>query len=325
MKTYRCTSTLLLSWVLALCTSAASAFDLQAHRGGRGLAPENTLPAFENALALGVDTLELDIGLSLDGVVVIAHDPRLNPNFTRDARGEWLGASPPPISKLPFTALQTFDIGRLKPGSKYAAGFPDQQPVDGTRIPTLAQLFERVKALGDTRVRFNIETKLTPLEPELTAPPDVMLRALLAVIDAHGMAGRVTIQSFDWRSLRLAQKLAPAIPTVYLTAQRAWLDNLADPRWTDGLSLAEHGNSVPRLVKAAGGAVWSPYFGDLTAEKLQEARALGLAVVVWTVNEPAQIEQMLKLGVDGIISDRPDRVRAALQAQGLPLPPAVKR
>ncbi|TDP63764.1 glycerophosphodiester phosphodiesterase [Roseateles toxinivorans] len=305
--------------------ATASAFDLQAHRGGRGLMPENTLPAFENALKLGVNTLELDLGQSMDGMVLIAHDPRLNPNFTRDAMGNWIPDTPPPMYRLAWTALQTFDVGRLKPGSKYAAGFPDQQPVDGTRIPSLAQLFERVKALGNTTVRFNIETKLSPLEPALTPEPEAFVKAALAVIKAHGMTERVTLQSFDWRTLRIAQKLEPRIPTVYLSAQRNWLNNIADPRWTDGRTLAEHGNSLPQMVKAAGGATWSPYFGDLTAEALKEAKALGLSVVVWTVNEPAQIEQMLDLGVDGIISDRPDRVRAAMAARGLPLPPGMAR
>ena len=305
-----------------LAAGSAAAFDLQAHRGARGLAPENTLAAFDTALTLGVDTLELDTVLTRDGIVVISHDATLNPNLTRDASGRWIDAPGAAIRTLTLADLQRHDVGRLKPGTRYADGQPDQRPADGERIPTLAQLFERVKQRGDTRVRFNIETKLTPLAPELTPAPEEFARAVLAVIDAHGMRGRVSLQSFDWRTLRAAQRLAPDVPTVALSAQQSWLNNVADPRWTDGLALADAG-SVPKLVKAAGAAVWSPYFGDLTAESLAQARDLGLKVVVWTVNDPVAIERLLALGVDGIISDRPDRVRSAMAARGMALPPAT--
>lgn len=303
-------------------SGAASAFDLQGHRGARGLAPENTLAAFDAALSLGVDTLELDTVLTRDGVVVVSHDATLNPNLTRGADGRWIDVPGAAVRTLSLAELQRHDVGRLKPGTRYADTYPEQRAADGERIPTLAQVFERIKQRGDTRVRFNIETKLSPLAAELTPGPEDFVRALLAVIDAHGMRGRVSLQSFDWRSLKAAQRLAPEIPTVCLSAQQSWLNNVADPRWTDGLALAELG-SVPKMVKAAGGAVWSPYFGDLNAELLAEARALGLKVVVWTVNDAAAIERLLALGVDGIISDRPDRVRGVMAARGMALPPAA--
>lgn len=304
----------------------AAAFDLQGHRGARGLAPENTLAAFDTALAIGVHTLELDTGITKDGVVVISHDPKLNPNITRDAQGRWLEATGPALVSLTLAELQGYDVGRLKPGTRYAQTYPQQQPKDGERIPTLAALFRRVAAAetdGGPRVRFNIETKLTPLEPEATVEPAAFARAVLDVVRAHRMESRVTIQSFDWRTLREVQRLAPAVPTVCLSAQRDWLDNIADARWTAGLALAEHGGSLPKLVKAAGCAVWSPFFGDLVPEALAEARQLGLKVVVWTVNQPADIERMLGLGVDGIISDHPERVRGAMAARGMPLPPPL--
>jgi glycerophosphoryl diester phosphodiesterase len=141
------------------------------------------------------------------------------------------------------------------------------------------------------------------------------------------MAARASIQSFDWRTLRVVQRIAPDIPTVYLSAQQRFLDNIAagnpaGSSWTAGFRFTDH-RSVPRMVKAAGGKMWSPYIGDLSEAGLTEARALGLGVVVWTVNEPAQIMKMLDLGVDGIISDRPDLVRRAMADRGLALPPAT--
>lgn len=303
---------------------ARTAVELQGHRGARGLAPENTLAAFDLALALGVDTLELDTVMTQDQVVVISHDATLNPNLTRYASGAYIANPGPAIRSLRLAELQRFDVGRLRPDTRYAQSHPDQGPQDGERIPTLAALFERVKLHDAKQVRFNIETKISPLHPELTPEPEAFVRAILEVARSQGMTERITLQSFDWRTLAVAQRIAPEVPTVYLSSEQPWGNNVADPRWTAGIKLTENG-SVPRLVKAAGGAVWSPYFGDLNAARLQEARTLGLKVVVWTVNEPQQIDAMLALGVDGIISDRPDRVRAAMQARGLPLPPAYPR
>jgi glycerophosphoryl diester phosphodiesterase len=318
---------------LTLLSPLAGAFDLQAHRGGRALAPENTLPAFANALSMGVTTLELDTDITKDGVVVICHDPSLNPNVARGPDGQWLAKKGPAIHELTFAELSAYDVGRLNPESSYGKQFPDQKPVDGTRIPRLADLFALVKKSGNTQVRFNIETKLTPTSPDETLAPEPFTRAVLAVIRAAGMQERVTIQSFDWRTLQVVQELAPRIPAVYLTVQQKWLDNIGGSApaagqapgpspWTAGVQLQDHG-SIPKMVRAAGGTIWSPYYGEVDAEKVAEAKALGLRTVVWTVNQPAAIEKMLDLGVDGIISDRPDLVRAEMKKRGMPLPAAT--
>ena len=302
----------------------ASAFDLQAHRGGRGLMPENTLPAFEHALALGVDTLELDIGLTADGVVVIAHDPYLNPLLVRDAAGRFLPGSKGPLLKsLTFADLQVYQLGRMQPGTTYATTFATQQGRDGLRFPTLASLFERVKAVGANDVRFNIETKLDPGKPDDTATPEAMTRALLQVIREAGMVPRVSIQSFDWRSLQLVQQLEPRIPTVYLTIQTANTDNVRDGTWTAGLRIADHA-SLPALVKAAGGTVWSPNGGALTEALVTQAQALGLKVIPWTINAAADLDRMVGWGVDGLITDYPDRLREVMGKRGMPLPAAVR-
>jgi glycerophosphoryl diester phosphodiesterase len=263
--------------------SQAAAFDLQGHRGARGLLPENTLPGFERALAIGVDTLELDVGVTRDGVVVIHHDRRLNPDLARGPDGKWVSAPAPTIHSLTFEELRTYDVGRLRPGSDYAQRFPLQQPIDGTRIPRLADLFAKAPA-----VRFNIETKLVPEAPEETVAPEPFARALIAEVRKAGAAARTTIQSFDFRTLKVVEREAPEIATAYLTSGK---------------------NSDPAKVRAAGARIWSPNFQDLDAEKLRAARSLGLKVIVWTVNEPAEIARVLDMKVDGIISDYPDRVK----------------
>ena len=318
----------LLGFLLAAC---ATPFDLQGHRGARGLAPENTLPAFARALEIGVTTLELDTAITRDGVVVISHDPRLNPDIVRGPDGRWLAAYGPPIHELTYSELGAYDVGRLNPGTAYAKAFPEQAAVDGTRIPRLAELFAMVEKSGNRSVRFDIETKVSPLAPDETLAVGPFTRKVIEEIRKGGMASRSTIQSFDWRALQIVQMEAREMPTVYLTAQQKFLDNIctgaasgspdakpadcgASP-WTAGFQLRDHG-SVPRMVKAAGGAIWSPFHRDLDAAKLEEAHDLGLKVVVWTVNDPALIAKLLDLGVDGIISDRPDLVRTELHKRG---------
>jgi glycerophosphoryl diester phosphodiesterase len=312
-------------WVAA--ARPAGAFDLQGHRGARGLAPENTLPAFAIALSLGVTTLELDTGITKDGVVVISHDPELNPDITREMSGKWLEKRGPAIQSLTFAGLQQYDVGRIKPGTNYAKQHPEQRPVDGTRIPKLVDLFALVKRSGNTRVRLNIETKISPLDPGQTPDPETFARTLVSTVRQEGMTARVSIQSFDWRTLQVVQRIAPEIPTVYLSAQQRSPDNIAagNPAgspWTAGFQYRDHG-SIPKMITAAGGAIWSPYHGDLHDDALREARSLGLRVVVWTVNDPSQIRNMLDQGVDGIISDRPDLVRRIMAERGMTLPLAT--
>ena len=310
--------------LLAVACGPAMALDLQGHRGARGLAPENTLPAFALALGIGVVTLELDIAITRDDVLVVSHDPALNPDITRGPDGKFLDARGPVIRELAYAELQRYDVGRLKPGTPYALRYPQQQAVDGTRIPRLTDLFALVRKSGNDKVRFAIETKLTPFNAEETVAPDAFARAVVAAIREAGMADRSTILSFDWRTLAVVQKQAPEIGTVYLSAQQPFLDNISAGKpegsaWTNGIQFKDHG-SVAKMVHAAGGRIWSVFHGDLDAAKVKEAQSLGLQVLAWTVNSPAEIARALDLGVDGVVSDRPDRVREEMQRRGLALP-----
>ena len=297
---------------------SAHAIEIQGHRGARGLLPENTIPAFERAIEIGVDVLELDLGMTRDGVPVVHHDPALDPDRTRDAGGGWLTPPGAFLNALDLAALPEFDVGRAAPGSKVAEWFPEQVPRDGTRIPTLAEVLALGRRPGAEEIRFNIETKVTPLAPEETAGPEEFARAVVGVLRTEGMLDRANLQSFDWRVLHEARKLAPDLSTVCLTAEQRWIDNILRGRpgpspWTAGLDIKAFGGSVPRLVEAAGCAVWSPYYRDLTEETLAEAHALGLRVVVWTVNEIGEMLALARLGVDGIITDYPDRALEALR------------
>jgi len=230
----------------------------------------------------------MDVGVTRDDVVVVHHDRRLNPDVARGPDGKWVSAPAPTIHSLSYDELRRYDVGRIRPASEYAGRFPHQKPIDGTRIPKL----EDVLRLSP-KVRFNIETKLVPEAPEETLAPEPFARALVAEVRKAGAAARTTIQSFDFRTLAVVQREAPEITTAYLTS-------------------GKKGAAVPRAVHAAQGKIWSPDYRDVDADSLAAARALGVKIVVWTVNEPGEIARVLDMKVDGIISDYPDRVRDAL-------------
>jgi glycerophosphoryl diester phosphodiesterase len=307
-----------------MTTAASQALDIQGHRGARGLAPENTLPAFARALAIGVTTLELDCAITKDGVVVVSHDPAFNPDITRGPDGEWLKEAGPALWSLDFRDTQRYDVGRINPASAYAKHWPEQRPVDGARVPRLADLFALVRKSGNETVRFNIETKISPLEPGQTTAPEDFARKLISAVRSAGMAERTAIQSFDWRTLQVVQKEAPEIPTVYLTVEKGFMDSIQRDKppspWTAGFQVSRHGGSIPRMIKAAGGAVWSPYYAETTRDQVKEAQSLGLKVVVWTVNDPADMRRMIEWGADGVISDRPDLLRRTAGEMGISLP-----
>ena len=308
-----------------MLAGCATRFDAQGHRGARGLAPENTLTAFAKALDIGVSTLELDVGVTQDGVVVISHDRYLNADITRDSHGVFVAERGPTLASLTLAELQHYDVGRQNPASNYAKSFPQQQGADAERIPTLASLFALVRRRGATDVRFNIETKLSPNAASDTLAPEPFVRALIAEIRQAGLANRATIQSFDWRTLRIAEREAPEIMTVHLTNQQGTGDTVqigkpgASP-WLAGFDVDDYAGSVPKLVKAAGGTVWSPNFKDVTQAMVQEAQSIGLKIVPWTVNDEPDLARLLDWRVDGLITDYPDRLRALMAARGMALP-----
>ncbi len=207
--------------------------------------------------------------------------------------------------------------------------FPEQRAVDGARIPALTELFDLVKRLGADHVRFNIETKITPTSGAETPDPEVFATAFARTVREAGFASRVSIQSFDWRTLMAMQRIAPEIERVCLTAEALNFDTIkrgesGPSPWLAGLDIDDFAGSVPRLVAAAGCAVWSPIYRNAKPDDVAAAKALGLKVIPWTVNERADMERLIALRVDGIITDYPDRLRAVMAEKKLPLPPQVK-
>jgi glycerophosphoryl diester phosphodiesterase len=285
---------------------------LQGHRGARGLAPENTIEGFACARRIGVDVLELDIGLTEDEIVVVTHDLRPNPDLTRTPDGAWLTAPGPPIRAHRHRQLAAYDVGRIRPGSPYANQFPDQVPRDGARIPTLEAVLQ---AFPDAH--FNIEIKTDPTQPAISPDPIRLANLCADQLAAGNARSRIVVQSFDWRCLRHIQRHHPDIRLSWLTSPATvaraeiWWDTPTGP------------TSVPRAVAAEGGPIWAPAFSSLTAREIDAAHALGLQVVPWTVNRPDDMARLIGWGVDGLITDRPDLARPVMAQAGLALPEQV--
>lgn len=296
------------------------------HRAGRGLMPEQTMPAYVEALRLGTDYVDMDIGITKDGILVITHDLCLNPDLTRDENGKWITEAPP-IHSLTLAEIRKYNVGMLKPNTKYASYFPHQRSVDAC-IPTLREVVDYVKKVSGRKVGFQIEIKNDPTKPALSATPGEFAEALYKFMKEEDIIDRTEVQAFDWQCLVELNKLAPQIKTAYLSDHTTEIMNDTERgTWTAGLKPKDYGYSLPRMIKHLGGYCWEPFEADLTQKDLDEAHKLGLKVVVWGWPEKegcefnySEVEKMIKWKVDGIISDRPDILKGLLAAHGYNLP-----
>ena len=297
----------------------AKEFYMIGHRGSAGLAPENTLAAFRKACELGVDAVELDVFLTADDHIVVHHDFTLKPETTRVPDGEWLSRPGSALRDLTLAQLKTYDVGRLKPNTRYSRRYPDQQPTDGERIPSLGEVISLVEAKCDPVAQLWVEIKTDPEKPHLTPAPELVVDAVVPLLRGQGFARRARILSFDWRALAHVQIIAPEIPAIYLSHVGGRFNTIkpgqpgASP-WMAGLDVDDFNGSIPRAVKAAGGKNWAPYYKYITSALLDEAHQLGLKVFVWTVDSCSEMERLLVMGVDGIITNRPDILKTLVES-----------
>ncbi|MEC5191768.1 MULTISPECIES: glycerophosphodiester phosphodiesterase family protein [unclassified Arthrobacter] len=298
-------------------------FDLQAHRGGRGEWTEESLSAFANALKLGVTTLELDTHLTSDGKVIVWHDDTIQADKCKDTAPASPGDAAFPyvgdrVAELSLAQVKTLDCGFTQ-----LTGFPEQDVIEGNRIAELKDVFRLVRKADAGKVRFNVETKVE--DGKSGGEGMVALtKAVVAEIQGSGMADRTTVQSFDWSSLNLTKKLAPTLPLVALSSGDAWLEvgkPGASPN-LGGIDIDTYGGSLAKAAAAQGYDAVSPAFRSVTPAMIAEAHGLGLPVIPWTVNTVADMNRLMDLGVDGIITDYPTRLRTVTEERGLKLPKA---
>jgi glycerophosphoryl diester phosphodiesterase len=263
--------------------NAAPHILVHGHRGARAIYPENTIPAFEYAIKIGADVLEMDVAVTKDNVLVISHDPHINAEI---CKGPHPGVA---IHELTLAELHEYDCGALK-----NPHFPKQQPVPGTRIPTLDEVLSLSRG---NDVQFNIETKSFPDHPELTPSPDVFARMLLDVIRKHKLDSRVIVQSFDFRTLHATKRLAPNIrlSALWEGASRPFVD------------IAREGEA----------GIISPEFKLVTPQQVKSAHAAKIQVVPWTADTRADWQMLIEAGVDAIITDDPAALIGYLKEKGL--------
>ena len=300
-------------------------FDLQSHRGGRGEWTEESLAAFANSLKLGVTTLELDTHLTSDGKTIVWHDDTIQadkcvdtvPAAPGDAAFPYVGDR---VAELSLAQIKTLDCGFMP-----LLGYPEQDVIEGNRIAELKDVFQLVRDAGANKVRLNIETKVE--DGKSGGEGMVALTtAVVAEIQASGMADRTTVQSFDWSSLNLTREIAPELPLVALSSGDAWLQvgrPGASPN-LGGIDIDTYGGSLAKAAAAQGYDVISPAFRSATPGMIAEAHELGLPVIPWTVNTTADMHRLMDLGVDGIITDYPTRLRTVMEERGLKLPKAYE-
>lgn len=257
-----------------------------AHRGGAALSPENTLTAVGRAQRLGAEGAEIDVQLSADGRVVVYHDYRLNPGYTRLRDGDWLDGVTPRIKDLTWEQLQRYNIGLPKPGSDYARAHPLLRDADGEGIPTLEALVGIAKIVPGFRLLIELKCGVS----EDSADPLLLSNAAYDVVAAAGFLPRAIFVGFDWRAL---------VPLVARGAA-CWFT-------TDRLQ----GDARPAIdsIAQCGAEGWFPNFLDAIPQNVAYARSRGLKVGAWTVNDPADMKRLQALDI--ICTDRPDIMAAS--------------
>lgn len=305
-------------------------FDLEGHRGTRGLRPEDTLPAFSKALDIGVRTLELDTGITKDGVVVISHDSYIasqvcadtGPVRPRDPEYPYVGRY---IHDLTYAQVETLDCGERHDADPATDPYyASELPVPGTRIPTLDQVFALVESRGADDVQLNIETKIDPTAPSTTVGPREFVHKDLTVIRRHrdGVA-RSLLQSFDWRTLKVARQLEPSLRRVALVeADTAQVGKPGKSPWLGGIDVdaAPYHGDIPFAATSVGAYSVSPDQSEVDSTFVASAHKHRELVVPYTVDTTHDMQNLIALGVDGLISDYPDWLRDVLDAAGFTLP-----
>ncbi|MCZ4548556.1 glycerophosphodiester phosphodiesterase family protein [Gordonia rubripertincta] len=320
----------------SVAPASGESFDLQAHRGGRGEYTEESLEAFDKALSLGVSTLELDIVLTKDKQPLIWHDPKIDATKCSDTAPAQPGDPQFPyvgklVHELTLAQVRTLDCGKV------LEGYPDAQPVVGNKIAVLPELFGLIDERGADAVRFNIETKVEGENRTESATPEEFVDVILSAVTAADKVERVSIQSFDWRTLPLVHQAQRSIPLVALWDETTWKQ---DSPWLGPVDYDAAGGDVIAGVQTIDGvSVLSPGYVDpypdgqvppagytLVANQdfVTRAHDAGFTVIPWTVNDAAVMNAQIDAGADGIITDYPTRLREVMSERGMAVPPPVR-
>lgn len=308
-------------------------FDLEAHRGGRDIRPENTLYSYAYAIELGATSIECDMQLTKDGQIVMSHNPILNSDITRDENGNYIENNKYDIRLMTVDELKKFDVGVMDPncGEYYDLHGKTQFTYDA-KIPTLEELMQLIQSYGDKNIVLNIETKSYP-DPasagyKNNADPKKFVEVFNNIVKKYDMEDRVVLQSFDWQTLIEMKKLNPNISTsALLQEQPSWGRDSESLRryekkkssWLGGLDIKDYQGNPVKAAHAIGTDIISPYYTEISKQDVDEAHSLGMKVVPWTVNNEKDMNMLLDMGVDGIISDKPWLLKQVLEKRNIKL------
>lgn len=308
-------------------------FDLEAHRGGRDVRPENTLYSYAYAIELGATSIECDMQLTKDGQIVMSHNPILNSDITRDENDNYIENNKYDIRLMTVDELKKFDVGVMDPncGEYYDLHGKTQFTYDA-KIPTLEELMQLIQSYGDKNIVLNIETKSYP-DPasagyKNNADPKKFVEVFNNIVKKYDMEDRVVLQSFDWQTLIEMKKLNPNISTSTLwQEQPSWGRDSESLRryekkkspWLGGLDIKDYQGNPVKAAHAIGADIISPYYTEISKQDVDEAHSLGMKVVPWTVNNEKDMNMLLDMGVDGIISDKPWLLKQVLEKRNIKL------
>ncbi|ADB33596.1 glycerophosphoryl diester phosphodiesterase [Kribbella flavida DSM 17836] len=313
--------------------------DLQAHRGGLGLTVESTIASFSRGLEVGVSTLELDIQITEDRHAVVTHDRRISAAKCKDTAPYTPGDPEYPYVGKYINTLTLRQVKQLDCGSLTQPNHPGQTADPGARMPELHEVFDLVRRYRAHGVTLNIETKVEAGAPTETAPREQFVQIVAGEVRKARIGHQVTIQSFDWGALMRMRQVAPELPIVALTNYDfLQTGQPGKSPWLGGIDIDDFGGDLVKATTSFGADAISPVHGFpqdgkigdpayrpyVTAGMVKDAHRAGLKVVPWTVNDPATMQSLVDKGVDGIISDYPDRLRTVARDNGYRLPKAYE-